>query len=400
MNPINEALEQGYDEDEVLNYITHAFPHLRKKIHSALSTGHNTQQIIQFLGGVLNSSTPYQKPPSGSSQQSIHAIKKKEDDLRQQKLLKAGLSVAGTALAGRALPYVAKQISPFISKRGIPQAPGTKAPSLTPETPQGVAAQPIQAPPQPGIVPTVSSTESIIKEMGLDHRIKNLLNAKNPPEDVGKIIKSMLTPGQKTWLKGQTEKPVEEIVNEYIQSGQVQEKPPSKMALLPDGQVGNLVDERQGIATVELPDGKTRTRKLDELIEEPEDAAVTALELIKSFTPEEQRSTHHAVSFYDPDDNSAFFLFHGGDAYKVDDVNPEEYQKLSQEVVGAKTTGETLRGQWSSGAGSRGAAYHQIVKLGNKPYKKLQVGYDLFREFQKRINEAERKRKKSERKGS
>ncbi len=134
--------------------------------------------------------------------------------------------------------------------------------------------------------------------------------------------------------------------------------------------------------------------KVLEEFKDPEDAAVLALELIKSFTPEEMRSTHHAMNYYDPDDHTGYFVFHNGAGYIVNDLSPDEYSKLSNEVVAARTTGKDIWGEWAAGEGSRGAAYNQIVKEGKKPYKKLQMGYNIFSEFQKNLASARKKKKK------
>jgi hypothetical protein len=388
MNPITQALGSGYNHQQILGYLLNAYPHLKNKINKAVNAGYPPEQIIDFLSGMINTNRPYQPAPRGSTQQSIGARKKREDELKQQQLLKTALSLAGGVAAGSAARNVLPAVGSLLGRGQPPQTPAQTAQAPVAQAMGAPPAQAGQAPAPPGL-----NAQNLLNQMGIAPRIQNLLNAGNPAKVVSSAVKSMLTPGQKTWLKTQTDQPIEEIVNEYMQQAQPEEKP-EKMALLPSGEIGKVVDERQGIATLETESGKTRTRPLDELIQEPEDAAVTALELIKSFTPEEQRSAHHAVSFYDTDENKAYFLFHSGDAYRVDEVTPDEYQKLSHEIVGAKTTGSTMRGEWSAGGGSRGAAYHQIVKLSNKPYKKLQVGYDIFREFQKRLNEAEKRKKR------
>lgn len=387
MNPIDQAEQLGYSEDQILNFLSQKYPHVTKKISQARSIGYNAQTILNFLAPFFSSDS---NRPRASSQQAGHALRRKEDIDANKRLVQTaanvGLTFAGGAAAGRGLKNVLPTAADLLSRK---QTSSQAAPQNASQDLETSATQTQQTTPTSGL--------NILNQMGITPRIQNMLQAGNPPKVVASAVKSMLSPSQKTWLKSQTDQPIEELVDEYMQSDQTQQAPKSKLALLPSGQVGDLVDERQGIATLELPDGKKRIGKIDDLIYEPEDAAEIALELIKSFTPEEERSAHHALSFYDPDDKHAFFMFHGGDAYRVEDISPDEYKQLSQEIVGAKTTGQALRGEWSAGSGSRGAAYHQIVKLGNKPYKKLQVGYDLFRQFQKRINESQKKRKKTKR---
>ncbi|HEX4374895.1 MAG TPA: hypothetical protein VHZ50_16440 [Puia sp.] len=184
--------------------------------------------------------------------------------------------------------------------------------------------------------------------------------------------------------------------NEHMNVQEIPEKPKNRelklnrgsTVLLPDGNLGEIEDVKQGIAKVKVGD-KIRHKKLDELMESPKEAANAALELIKSFTPESKRSSHHALNTYDPVTNSAQFLFHNGDGYLVEDISPEEYEKLSNEIEEATTTGKNKIGAWATGEGSRGAAYQKIVKKLKKPYRKIQVGYNLFKEFQRLVNEKE-----------
>lgn len=183
---------------------------------------------------------------------------------------------------------------------------------------------------------------------------------------------------------------------EHMKSPAIPEKPKDislkldrgSTVLLPDGEIGEIEDVKQGIAKIKVGD-KIRNKKLSELMESPKEAATAALELIKSFTPEHHRSSHHALNTYDPTTKSAQFLFHNGEGYIIDDISPEEYERLSTELDVAKTTGETEIGAWATGSGSRGAAYQKIVKNLKKPYRKIQVGYNLFKEFQRLINEKE-----------
>ena len=109
-------------------------------------------------------------------------------------------------------------------------------------------------------------------------------------------------------------------------------------------------------------DGKKHKVEDGKILKPPKEAAIEAMELIKSFTPEEMRSTHHMLNSYDEEEKKGFFVFHNGDAYVVDDISPEEYEELSKEVADAKTSGETIIGKWAKGAGSRGADYNKVVK--------------------------------------
>lgn len=313
-------------------------------------------------------------------------------------------------------------------------------PSVPPQVPPQFSQTPIQ--PQASQI----NYGQILDQLGVKGIVDGL-RENNPPELVSKVIKYRLPKSQLQELESKLQAPIDQIIQNYIasappletlqekiakgtsveqtkkeipsvnqekdrfkdliQSGkkkfeehmnapEIQEKPKDRLlkldrgssVLLPDGNIGEIEDVKQGIAKVKVGD-RIRNKKLSELMESPKEAATAALELIKSFTPEHLRSAHHALNTYDPITRSAQFLFHNGEGYIIEDISPEEYEKLSNEIEEAKTTGENKIGAWATGAGSRGAAYQKIVKNLKKPYRKVQVGYNLFKEFQRLINEKE-----------
>lgn len=173
------------------------------------------------------------------------------------------------------------------------------------------------------------------------------------------------------------------------------QKPLEKEIVASPGGIGEVEKIEDGKATINV-DGKTHQVHEKALLKPPREAALEALELIKSFTPEQERSTHHMLNAYDENERKGFFVFHNGSAYVVDDISPEEYKELSEEVEAAKTTGENIIGKWAKGEGSRGAGYNKIVKgvrerkvvpKLKKTFRKLNVGYNLLKEWQRLINE-------------
>ncbi len=158
---------------------------------------------------------------------------------------------------------------------------------------------------------------------------------------------------------------------------------------------GEVKISRNGTSLVEV-DGKKHSVEDSKILKPPKEAAIEAMELIKSFTPEEMRSTHHMLNSYDEEEKKGFFVFHNGEAYVVDDISPAEYEELSKEVADAKTSGETIIGKWAKGHGSRGAGYNKVVKGHRdrkvvpelvKKFRKLKVGYNLLSEWQRLLNE-------------
>lgn len=338
-------------------------------------------------------------------------------------------------------PRIAQQVqqvefqppNQLIQQATTPQAP--IAPQNSPQTP---------------IQPQSTQLDfgQVLEQLGVKNKV-DALREQNPPEVISKVIRYGLPKDQLKQIENQLQVPIDQVISGYlasapapetmkdkiakgipfgkqreeisienklpeqnrfkdlIQSGkkkfedhldvpEIPEKPKNRelklqrgsSVLLPDGNIGEIEDVKQGIAKVKIGD-KIRNKKLEELMESPKEAAIAALELIKSFTPEHHRSAHHALNTYDPTTRSAQFLFHSGEGYIVDDISPEEYERLSNELDAAKTSGESKIGAWATGTGSRGAAYQKIVKNLKKPYRKIMVGYNLFKEFQRLINEKE-----------
>lgn len=412
MNPIEEATETGYSEDQILNFIAQKYPELTQKITKALNLGYKPKNILNFLTPFFASPQTSREQPT--SQQSAHALKRREDIEANKRLMKtaanAALTFAGGAAAGRVLQNVPKlaQIGGLVSKRGLPKAPGSQAAQMAPEV-AGVSAQelPEAATAASGI--KGKRAADLVREMGLEKRIQNLSN-NNPPEIVGSAIKSMLTPGQKTWLKSQTDQPIEEIINEYLQEGpgEVQEK----LVITPDGAVGSLVEERQGIGRIQLPSGEIRRKKVSELEEEPPELAKQINDVISAL-PEEEKSRVLAFASYNPGHPFTFegrqmnipFMgvqFHNGDFYMYPGVSKEKFDKVVSKATKAKTSGENEWGVWTKGDPSRGAGMYELIKeleheFGKNFIKfKASEGYDFWKRFRKELKEYFTRRKRNE----
>lgn len=416
MNPILKAYQEGYDDEKIFNFLVKSYPHIRKKLQKAITAGYSPKEIIGHLSDQIGTRTDY----GNMSQQEIHGEKRKEDSEKNRSLLKAGLKTGATIASGlggigavaSAIPKIAQGIAKTAPQIGKGIAGGLMAGA--PQIPSVVEAASTTAPQaiKNVVQPQISA---LLSKHGLLNKIESLAS-RHVPDVIPALIQKQIKPEALEEIQQASGMPFADVVKDYAntflskakepqlsreslkhQIEQSQEQIPQlkmpKTVLLPSGEMGTIKGEKQGIAEIETPSG-IRTRKLDEVIEEPEGAATKALEIIKSFTPEQERSSHHALSTYDPTDSSAFFVFHDGTAYKVDDVTPDEYERLSKEVDMAKTSGEGAYGAWSTGSGSRGAAYNQIVKGLRKPYRKLQVGYNAFAEFQKRVKDEEKRRKR------
>ena len=270
---------------------------------------------------------------------------------------------------------------------------------VAPNIPQ---SQPVAQP--QGIV----NPKEYLERRGLLKTVNDSLSRKNTPEQVAIEIgikgngKSSIDPELLANIdayakEAKTEQgPMVEQPSQELYKGQEAERQPieENIVVSPQG-IGEVVTSRNGKSIIEV-DGKKHQVEDKDLLKPPKEAAIEALELIKGFTPEEMRSTHHMLNAYDEGEKKGFFVFHNGTAYVVDDISPEEYKELSEEVEKAKTTGETIIGKWASGEGSRGAGYNKVVKGVRerkvvpelkKKFRKLKVGYNLLAEWQRLLNE-------------
>jgi|GEM_PF-1438769 hypothetical protein len=253
-----------------------------------------------------------------------------------------------------------------------------------------------------------------LEKLGIKDKVDDLLARGNSPEQAaaalgmksgdGKLrgtIDPELLANIDAYAKTAQEQPQERAPMEQPrqkldEAKEAERKPIAKNETVasPHG-VGEVITSRNGKSIIEV-DGKKHQVDDKSLLKPPKEAAIEALELIKGFTPEEMRSTHHMLNAYDEGEKKGFFVFHNGSAYVVDDISPEEYKELSEEVEKAKTTRETIIGKWASGEGSRGAGYNKVVKGVRerkvvpelkKKFRKLKVGYNLLAEWQRLLNE-------------
>lgn len=438
MNPILKSLSEGYEPDEIIQFITKAIPSVASRVRKAKQTGHSASSILDFLTKITGDDN---YPRSMSQAELEEAIGKKQEGLVKDVLKKGALTLGTGMVAGRVLqnaPKIANQLGNLFGRKPVPPAPPQMASAPVAETFKTVGqAVPETFTPSKEIFET---TKNVLSKTNIGKEIEKIYKSKDL-KGIREIISKKITPEERQLIEQQTgmnsetaaldyaallKRGNEKISNKDVNQsnsfaesakelfeqpfGKIEEatqempseesrkikkeKGIKKLVSLPSGEMGNLIEERQGIGSVELPNGEVRRRKVEDLVEGPEDAAVTALELIKSFTPEQERSAHHAMSFYDPEGKEAFFMFHNGSAYKVNDISAEEYERLSTEVDMAKTAGTGSYGVWSTGEGSRGAAYNAIIKNLKKPYKKLQVGYNILKEWQRLVHEHEKKQKR------
>lgn len=99
MNPILTALSQGYSHQQVLSYITRAFPQLAQPISNATKQGYDVKKILGFLSKNFDTENRH-----GMSESQRHAANQRADAERA----KHGLSVSAGLIAAPLAAYAAR----------------------------------------------------------------------------------------------------------------------------------------------------------------------------------------------------------------------------------------------------------------------------------------------------
>lgn len=358
------------------------------------------------------------------------------------------------AQAGKGLPALAGSLGNLLS-----QKPDTDQAAETATSPVQQTMQSIQETIPEQMTPQGSNAQQIIEKMGLGPKIQNMLQAGNEPENIGMLSQMFLSPGQKKWLKGQTSDSFIDIVKEYIGSlggmekdrvpneetieeGVIEDQttpqqkqqleqlkgvgetiaakeqpipsqPPiveeeaisespqgieeARMVRLPSGELGEVIDVRQGISTVRLLDGAERRQKNENLEKAPQDVIKAAQELLQ--IPEEERSAPLAYTAYSPENRKLYLMFHNGDIAEYDDIDEDIFEEITEGKFTPRTAGENQFGLWNQqDPKSRGATFFRHI-IENPKYAKDKKG-ETWRYLRKGYDYWDKLRKKPKRKKS
>ncbi len=380
-------------------------------------------------------------------------------------------TLGGGYLAGRAL-----QNAPFgqVGKK-IGQSLGFQGPKTVGQEPLAEAMGSNQAiggqvPAAASIEAVKGIPKSLINDLKVDFEKLNLgqkiekLVATRPPEVLGGILDKQISPEQKQELEGKYGRTFPELIKDYadnylqkaeksplsqeslthqrnvanqeLQVGsdknideinnvpqeqenlQVYENTPTpkkesqKNVALPDGRIGEIQEERQGIATVKLPDGTLSRRKTSDLAHEPVQLEKQITDLIEAI-PEDERSAVLAFASYNPGQeieiegkkvNIPFMgvQFHNGDFYMYPGVSKQQFDRVVSKAVKAKTTGDNPWHAWTEGKESRGAGMYELIKELEKNFGKNFIklkageGYDYFKRIRQVIKNIEARKKRKE----
>jgi len=442
MNPISEGLSLGYTEDQILNFISQKYPAITKKIAKALKMGHEPKNILNFLAPFFSQ---FQSNPSikASSPQDAYRQQRRHDIEMNKKLVKDALITAGTigggALAGRALQNVAPRIGNAVG--GLFKTPQQTAEAPVAEA-MGAQAQAPNIPiPPPAPKPIAEEevyekTKNLLRDLKISPKIFKLLD-KNAPENIPAILDKLVSGDEKAMIEKETGLPFSESIQKFSKfvkkdidklsnkgikqqfeafHGEIPNQPKilptkeaqkggteAKMVALPDGQVGTLLEERQGIGSVEMPDGKVRRLKSSDLELEPPEVTQEVITAVQDLLkiPEVERSSVFNTTTYEPASKRMQIRFHNGETVEYDDVDEEVFNAITHGNRTATTKGGNIFGVFSPEdiEKSRGSTFHKEIRMNpkyaksneGKTWRYLRKGYVYWKGLERETKKRKRK---------
>lgn len=359
MNPILNALAQGYTHSQVMNYISSAFPSLAPSINQAKKYGYTPTKIINFLSSLFSGGEEIK----GGTEAFQEKLSGEQASQKFKQLGALGASLYG---ASKALPALVG------GARGTPggsaSPPGSPSPTLPspqpPIGPQPMGGAPVRPPPIPPVgpippqqtlpaplspqsqivAPAVNS-QKILEEMGIADRAKNLASAGNPPDIIAAQISQLLTPGQRKWLdekiKAGEAKPINEMVGEFLASQPITQKPQSKAALQepikPEVKTAPQVEERLDLEPPEIPKEEDK-RYHARLNEEAESEQLEKEKEIDAIHYWDKYILDHTKNRDKPLKSTKDFIREAKEQQKVFENhyakghNPEEYREMHESL--------------------------------------------------------------------
>lgn len=426
MNPIFAALAQGYESDEILNFMTKMMPQIAPRIRRAKYSGHSSRKILEYLSKSMDEESSEELQASNK----ISARQKKRHADITKGLVKEGLKIGtyafGAGLLARAAPHVLSrfpQIGKFLGPKALSEA--IKPEPTTPIEVEGEKPELEKASPDKSQEESFNLLESkgigkifrqlsgqvensgqmflaLQKLYGKDF-IKNLeIQHKRPASEIIQGAYEFVRTHQETPVesiqKPEPEKPVEE--------GLKSEKPTiGSNILLPDGEIG-VIEKLPGETAKLDIDGKKKVLKSRDLQLSPITKSELAelyndlLKGIESHTGQEV-SRNVNLAGYDAENNELVYTPHSGTTYVYRDIPQEDVDELLS-FMNRKTTGENYIGAWEAGTESPiGAAISKLIQKlvqergkGKEYSRKYNSIYDAIKPAREAAQELYRMKKK------
>lgn len=287
-NVIQQLLENGISEEEIINSLYKAIPKLGKKIGKLLSGGWSSKDILNYFSKDREAQKALKqsfKPTTPSEMAAMRLrdsyanIPKSQNEQSLEELQQFTKNAAPFAL-GVVAPYVGRAVAPMAEaalSRALPKntplaqqalesllSPSMKGSQTSP------ASNVLQQPQQPPNVPVspasmqqapnipqakTSITDILNKFKGLPEQIDKLKASRNGPEEISAYLKKF-QPKYVENLEKEAGRPIEEVIGEYLASKPVEQIVPSSKSV-------EKTKENKHVPELQVP-GKTSAEILPE----------------------------------------------------------------------------------------------------------------------------------------
>lgn len=199
-----------------------------------------------------------------------------------------------------------------------------------------------------------------------------------------------------------------ENLNQPINAPIQQNETVGNLALMPNGDIGEIQSEKNGIAKLRTDHGENH-RKINELTVSPlskPDLATLHNELLRGIESSTGKEVSRHVNWigYDPEANELAYKPWNGEEYVFDNIPKEDVDKLTSFLSKRKTTGENFVGAYEAGTDS--PVGHEMFKLlqklkarakeQGKPKAHVRKFETVYSAYEPAEKEAKEKKKKIE----
>lgn len=407
-NFINQLLDNGINEEELIASIAKTVPRLAKKTRQMMLGGWSPKEILNLFSKykeVQKTVRKGLKPTTPSEMAAMHLqnsysnIPKSQGDITKENLTEFtkqaapyALGYAGSkivapmaeAALSRALPKLeglAKNVIPEAVRKQVQQmgTGGQLSNQLnnaeTQQPPLGLGNASIQQPANIQQPEVISNPKEYLEKAGVLDTVNDHLKRGTSPEGIATLLSTNMN--KKGRLGGKVDPELLKNIEDYAKKAQEQpqelaaieeEKPiepvkieKNSVVSSPQG-VGEVKEIRNGQAIIDV-DGKLHKVKEEDL-EPPlysDDEIADAYDNLMAKIPEKERSGFISWAGYDENTNELGFIPRGGKYEVITDISPEEAKAIKEGTGTARTSGEVREGLWVQGGETRGGVISQII---------------------------------------
>ena len=399
---IQQALVMGYTAGQVLKHISKAFKGSQSGINNARKQGYDDEDILKYLSGKAQPKNKKNAERQVSDQdaylKSVGIKTKEERAETRDKFIGGALGTAVTAVtaynAYNNYSGALSGIGEMLGIGGEPE-PGPEVMGDAPVQPDAIET-PIPdaavAVPTPEITQeTIDTTPELqpeydfLQQQGLIPKIQTMVKAGKPKEAIVAFLKKkmpMMEAEQLRFMGGEPGQPkmsldkkLNDVVDKFFpEAASLVSKAPEEaplqqgdQVLTMSGDLGN-VEAMSGDNVLIGDEGKIKNLKEDQIITPPlpaKDLADLYEDLIGGIEKETGQDVSRNVfwSGYDAKNNELAYIPHNGALYTYRDIETDIVEELTSLLTKRKTTGENYIGAWAEGTKSPiGAAMSKIIQ--------------------------------------